>query len=107
MKEAAQASRWHLTALNGTHCVIAAADALLVYTAGLRSTSRNHLDVFSLLALHVDDPDRDRALRHGMSVLRLKSDIEYGARAIGESDAHQLMAHVERFYQWVRARIGQ
>ena len=107
MREAALAQRWHLTALNGTHCVIAAADALLVFSAGVRSVSKNHLDVFSLLAAHVEDPERDRALRHGLNVLRMKSDIEYGAKVISERDAYQLMNRVERFYEWVRARIGE
>jgi len=107
MKDAALAQRWHLTALNGVHCVIAAADALLVYRAGLRSTSKNHLDVFALLAHHVEDPERDKMLQHGFAVLRQKTDVEYGAKPISESDAYQVVKQVERFYQWVRAKIGQ
>ncbi len=107
MKEAALAQRWHLTALNGVHCVIAAADALLIYSAGVRSTSKNHLDVFTLLARHVEDPERDRMLRHGLGVLRQKTDIAYGAKSISENEAYQLMKQVERFYEWVRTKIGQ
>jgi len=107
MKDAALAQRWHLTALNGVHCVIAAADALLVYRVGLRSTSKNHLDVFALLARHVEDPERDKMLHHGVAVLRQKTDVEYGAKPISESEAYQLMRQVERFYEWVRAKIGQ
>lgn len=105
MQEAAAAERWHLTALNGVHCVIAAADALLVYSAGLRSRSKNHNDVFTLLTQHIADPDRRRALRHGLSVLNLKSEIEYGARQLTPVQARNLVTHVERFYDWVRTKI--
>jgi len=107
MKDAALAGRWHLAALDGIHCIIAAADALLIYTAGIRSRSRNHNDVFTLLSQHVADPDQSQMLRHGLYVLQQKSEIEYGARQIGPAEAHQLMKRVERFFLWVRDKIGQ
>lgn len=107
MKDAALAERWHLTALNGVHCVIAAADALLIHTAGLRCKSKDHLDVFTLLDQYVDDPDASKMLKHGISVVRRKSDIEYRAKRVSETDAHQLIKQVERFYEWVRAKIRQ
>ncbi len=105
MKDAALSERWHLTTLNGIHCVIAAADALLIHTAGQRCKSRNHLDVFTLLAQHADDPDSNKMLKHGISVVRRKTDIEYRAKRISEADAHQLIKQVERFYEWVRKRF--
>lgn len=107
MKDAAIAGRWHLAALNGIHCVIAAADALLIYTAGIRSRSRNHTDVFTLLSQHVDDPELSQMLRHGLYVLQQKSEIEYGAKRIGPTEGHQFMKRVERFFLWVRDKIGQ
>lgn len=107
MKDAAAAERRHLTALNGIHCVIAAADALLVYTAGIRSRSRNHNDVFTLLSQHVDDPKRSQMLKHGLYVLQRKSEIEYSARRISPPEGHRLVKRVERFSHWVRDKIGQ
>jgi hypothetical protein len=107
MEDAAVAERWHLTALNGIHCVIAAADALLVYTAGIRSKSRNHNDVFTLLTQHVDDPQKSQMLGHGLYVLQRKSEIEYSAKRIGPTEGHQLVKRVERFSRWVRDKIGQ
>jgi HEPN domain-containing protein len=106
MKDAARARRWHLTSLNGVHCVIAAADALLVHTAGLRCKGKNHLDVFVLLKQHVGDPDVNQMLKHGISVVRRKTDIEYRAKRISEAEAHQLIKQVERFYEWVRSKIS-
>jgi len=32
---------------------------------------------------------------------------ECRARRISEADAHQLMKQVERFYEWVRSKVGQ
>ncbi len=107
MKDAAVAERWHLTALNGIHCVIAAADALLVHLAGLRCVSKEHLDMFTLLGRYIADPDSERMLKHGISVVKLKTDVEYRAEPIGEKNARQLITQVERFYEWVRTTIGQ
>jgi len=106
MKDAALSERWHLTSLNGIHCVIAAADALLVHTAGLRCKGKNHLDVFTLIKQQVDDPDINQMLKHSISVVRRKTDIEYRAKRISEAEAHQLIKQVERFYEWVRAKIS-
>jgi len=105
MKDAALSERWHLTVLSGIHCVIAAADALLIHTAGLRCKSKDHLDVFTLLAQHADDPDSNKMLKHAISVVRQKTDIEYRAKRVSEANAHQLMRQVERFYEWVRTKI--
>lgn len=68
MHDAALHQRWHLTALSGIHCVIAAADALVIHTAGLRCRSKDHLDVFILLSQHAGDPDAGKMLKHGVNV---------------------------------------
>ena len=106
MKDAALSERWHLTSLNGIHCVIAAADALLIYTTGSRCKSKNHLDVFTLLRQYVNDPDVNKMLKYGIGVVRRKTDIEYRARRISQAEAHQLIKQVERFYEWVRTKIS-
>ncbi len=105
MQDAAILGRWHLTALNGIHCVIAAADALLVYTAQVRSKSKNHLDVFTLLNQHISDPERAKALQHGLQVLRQKTEVEYGAKRLNPADVQRLIKHVERFYVWVQDKL--
>ncbi len=107
MQEAALAERWHLTALDGIHCVIAAADALLVFTVGLRSRSRDHRDVFALLTQHISDPRRDQMIKHGLNVLRQKTEVEYGAKQVSRQQAYGLMKQVERFYYWVQDKIGR
>jgi len=107
MKDAALSERWYLTSLNGIHCVIAAADALLVHMTGSRCKSKNHLDAFTLLRQYVNDPDINKMLKHGISVVRRKMDIVYRAKRISKAQAHQLMQQVERFYEWVRTKIRQ
>lgn len=100
MQWSAELEAWNAVGLAAVHCVISAADAVLVKLAGLRSTSENHSDTADLLAAHVKREGVSAAVRHFEAVLAAKSDVEYSERELLEGRALDIARHAERFFAW-------
>lgn len=45
MHEAFEKQNWNAVGLTAIHCMISATDAVLAYTAGIRSISRDHREM--------------------------------------------------------------
>ncbi len=57
MLQAKESGKWNAVGLNAVHCAISSSDAMLVFYAGIRSTSDNHLSVIALLSNSVRLPE--------------------------------------------------
>jgi HEPN domain-containing protein len=95
--------RWNAAALSAVHTGIAAADAVLVFERGVRSTSQQHGDVLGLLA--GEGPDRSAALAHLRRILSRKNLVEYESRLFTQREAEEIVQHAERFLLWARTRV--
>ncbi|MBI4373339.1 MAG: HEPN domain-containing protein [Deltaproteobacteria bacterium] len=101
MSRAYTDQNWDSTALEGVHCAISAADAVLIYSRGFKSTSERHADVTTLVATLPLDGSQ-QASRHLAKLLSLKGIVEYTGESYTEKDAAQILNQVERFMNWVR-----
>lgn len=95
--------KWNAVGLNAIHAGISAADALLVFSHGLRSTSSKHDDVIKLmtsLITHKDSQDKNSHLRN---LIYMKNIVEYEIRLIDQNEALALSKHASRFLEWVKS----
>ena len=95
-------NRFNAAAGDAVHCVISAADALLVWLAGKRSASENHGDLVYLLQRHVKSSANINRLK---SILQVKSQIEYGERLYPKGKAEEMVKKAERFYDWIAGQL--
>ena len=112
--EAAQAAlgsrRWNAAGLDAVHAGIAAADAALISTSGVRSASKDHGAVLDLLGSRVPEftPTQRRQLA---GLLKMKNQVAYDQRLLTEVEARQLVDHATRLARWaavtVAERLGQ
>lgn len=105
--EAAQnelgACRWDSAGLSAIHAGIAAADAALIASAGVRSISRDHGAVLSLLEDQV--PEYSAGQRRQLAgLIKMKNQVAYEQRMLEEIEARQLVDHATRLSQWA-ARV--
>ncbi len=100
MKLASASGNWNMAGLAAVHCIISAADAVLVQFAALRSASDNHEDTAELLKQHVRREGALTAIKHFKSVMSAKTDIEYSEHEVMEERATELVKHAERFFAW-------
>ena len=107
MLSAQATGKWNAAGLNAVHCVISAADAVLVLYAGLRSMSKDHGDVFRLLTLHIPKDRLEGVQRHLEAVIRKKNLIEYESRECAPDDARDMIKHAERFFKWAQQQVRQ
>lgn len=101
MKYAQTEGLWIGMGLCGVHCAISCCDALTTFYLGERSISQKHEDVVVLLRGIQLEGISDR-IKQILSVLSVKSLVEYEAREIRRDDAAKIAAQVERFYGWVK-----
>ena len=57
MHQAKDGDNWNAVGLNGVHCTISSNDALLVFDAGIRSSSEDHNVAVELLSSLVKSPE--------------------------------------------------
>ena len=76
MVSAQQAGLSNAAVLNAVHCVISAADAVLVHKGEVRSLSRAHGDAMELLSQYLGKEKSDEAVRHFRAVLQKKNLVE-------------------------------
>lgn len=95
--------RWNGAGLSAIHAGIAAADAGLIASAGMRSISQDHGTVVGLLSDSVPE-FTEREKRHVSGLLALKHEVAYEQRLLTESEARSLVDHATRFSRWA-ARV--
>jgi len=105
MFQAKERGKWNAAGLNAVHCAISSSDAMLVFYAGIRSTSDDHLAVIDLLSTSIKLPDIKSKCETLRKILVKKSVIEYESRDFTQKEALEIVKLTERFYSWVVSRI--
>lgn len=100
MRIATERAWWSAAALNAIHCLISAADAVLVFRQTIRSTAEGHLEVIDLLGRDRDLSGITRATGHLRKGLAKKNLVAYEDRELSVSEAKEIVDHAERFYTW-------
>ena len=91
--------RWDAAGLNAIHAGISAADAVLIYTVGIRSVAQDHANLSSLLESTVES-------FHGaprtqlVGLLKMKNIVAYEQRLITQNEAYSLVKAADRFLAW-------
>lgn len=105
MHESLLKGKWNAVGLNAIHAGISAADALLVFFHGLRSTSPKHDDVIKLITSLISHRDTTSQVAHLRNLIGMKNIIEYEVRLIDRHEALLLSKHATRFLEWVRSLL--
>lgn len=96
--------KWNAAGLNAIHAGIAAADAALIASAGLRSTSQDHGSVVSVLEQQV--PEFDATQRRQLSgLLKMKNQVAYEQRLLTYIESRQLVDHATRLTRWAEGVV--
>jgi len=106
MLQAKERGKWNAVGLNAVHCAISSSDAMLVFYAGIRSISDNHLSAIDLLSNSVRLPEVKSKCETLRKILVKKSIIEYENRDFTQKEALEILKLTERFYIWVVSKIG-
>lgn len=99
------AGDWDAVGLNAVHASISAADAILVYYGGVRSSGESHHDVAGLLRQHVQDEQLGSKIQTLSKVLGYKNLAAYEDREVTEAEARDAAKLAWRFVDWVRERL--
>lgn len=107
MFQAEKSKDYNALGLNGVHCVISLIDALLVKHVGVRSLEEEHMKVISLLNSSLADKFKDISSKSQAAkrVIAKKNLIEYENRSLVQSEALQVLKHVQRFYEWATDKL--
>ncbi len=105
-ESAMQAGDWDAVGLNAAHSSISAADALLVYYGGVRSTGESHHDVAGLIRQHVKDDQLGSKLQTLSKVLGYKNLSAYEDREVTEAEARDAAKLAQRFLDWAQSRLA-
>lgn len=105
MRSSLEAQHWDAAVLNAVHCAISSADALLVYSAGVRSSGESHHDVVGLLELHVKDDQASQKAKTLAKIIDNKNLAAYEARELREPEAQELAKITQRFYDWAKSLL--
>lgn len=96
---------WDAVALNAVHAAISAADALLVYYGGVRSTGDSHHDVAGLLRQHVKDDQLGSKIQTLSKVLSYKNLSAYEDREVTAAEGKDAEKLARRFLEWAQSRM--
>ena len=105
MLKAKERKKWNAVGLNAVHCAISASDAMLVFYAGIRSTSDDHLAVTDLLSSSINLPEVKPKCKTLRRILVKKNIIAYESRDFTRKEAEEILKLTERFYKWVVTKI--
>lgn len=86
----------------GIHSAILIADACLIYSQGEKCSSQRHLDLVPLIE-NLSLQDAKGAASHLERIIDVKSYVEYTGDTYTAHEAHQIITHVERFFQWAKS----
>lgn len=102
----ASQNKWNASSLNAIHCGISAADALLVKFFGIRSISKDHEDVVRLLMEKFGEEHDLQQCGHLAKILSQKSHVEYDDKLFDRKSAGNIIKNAERFFDWVKSKLG-
>lgn len=103
MLEGLSKGKWNAVGLNAIHAGISAADALLVFLHGIRSTSPKHDDIIKLITSLIPHKEAKDKISHLRNLIGMKNIVEYEVRLIDKGEALSLSKHASRFLEWVRS----
>lgn len=106
MLSAMQSNNFNAAATLAIQCVISSADAICVFEKGIRSVSQDHFDVCDLVdSLPIKEAkEKSKLLR---KIIAKKNLIQYERRNIYQAETLEIVKVTTRFYQWVKASLGQ
>lgn len=106
----ATAKRWNAAGLSAIHSAISAADAALIASTGMRSTSQDHGAVVPLLEAQIPEFKTQQRRQLG-GLLKKKNQVAYERRLLSEVEAKQLVDQAIRFTRWaegvVKKHLGE
>lgn len=105
MQECLSKGKWNAVGLNAIHAGISAADALLVFFHGMRSTSPKHDDIIKLITSLMTHRDLSSHVSHLRELIGMKNIVEYEVRLIDRYEALLLSKHATRFLEWIKAML--
>lgn len=105
MRECLSKGKWNAVGLNAIHTGISAADALLVFFHGMRSTSPKHDDIIKLITSLMSHGDTKSNVSHLRNLIGMKNIVEYEVRLIDKHEALLLSKHATRFFEWVKSLL--
>lgn len=105
MLDSLSKGKWNAVGLNAIHAGISAADALLVFSKGVRSTSPKHDDVIKLISSSITHRNSAPNIVHLRGLVYMKNIVEYEVRLIDKNEAILLSKHASRFLEWVRSIV--
>jgi len=107
MKDAYDKGNWNAAVVNAVHSAISSADALTVFSKGVRHAGEKHEDVITLLQTIGLDPGTLKTKTRQLSrLLSIKNAAEYEERLMSKSDATSAVKDAERFLQWTKEMLG-
>ena len=104
MLAAFHSSNWNAAATLAVQCVISSADAICVHEKGIRSISRDHLDVCDLVAKLPLEGALEKA-KQLRKIIARKNMVQYEGRSVHRVDADDMVKVTARFYQWARENM--
>ena len=107
MHQAKDRNNWNAFGLNGVHCTISSNDALLVFYAGIRSSSEDRNVAVELLSSSVKFPEVKSKSQILRRILAKKNLIEYENRDFTQKEALDIIKLVDRFYRWVKEKLRE
>ena len=96
---ALNAGRWDAAGLAAIHAGICAGDAALIASAGIRSVSKDHGAIVSLLSDQVPEFTTTQGRQLG-GLLKMKNRVEYEQRPLTDLEAKQLVDQASRLARW-------
>jgi hypothetical protein len=104
-KDALGSGKWDSAGLSAIHAGIAAADAALIASAGLRSASQDHGAATALLEQQV--PEFTATQRRQLAgLLKMKNRVAYEQRWLTAVEARQLVDHAARLARWSESVVA-
>jgi hypothetical protein len=105
-QDALGSGRWTSAGLNAIHAGIAAADAALVASAGLRSSSQDHGAAIAVLEQQVPEFAATQRRQLG-GLLKMKNQVAYEQRLLTDVEARQLVDHAARLTRWSERVVAE
>lgn len=104
-KASLAAGRWNAAGLDAIHAGIAAADAVLIACAGVRSIAKDHSAVVSLLERETSEFTASQR-RQLAGLLKMKNQVAYEQRLLTEEEARQLVDNATRLMNWAAGVVS-
>ncbi len=106
MQRSAAEEKWAAVAAIAPTCAVAAADAVVAYTAGVVARAEDHAAAVELLLAHAGEVEGvQQAAQHLRRLLERKTMAQYGEYPITAPVAQEMLTHAERLVAWVEKQL--